>query len=226
MLGYFIADLWTSPNGEHCHEIAINPTHMGSSRLYEVLQTLVHEMVHCWQHVYGKKPAKSYHDKQWAYKMMEIGLQPSTTGKPGGAITGVKMSDYIIEDGLFWRSCLRLISDGDFQLPWIYRLRAPLNPETTVNLTSMSPDTVHETSISEQKVAEPTLGGLDYLDVDKSLLYTSFQDLLPENTFYSPEPRPRSKSKYSCPVCGLNMWGRPNANVACMDCDVPLNEVK
>jgi hypothetical protein len=33
-------------------------------------------------------PRRSYHDRQWAAKMKEIGLQPSTTGEPGGKETG------------------------------------------------------------------------------------------------------------------------------------------
>ena len=44
LLGYFAPERWASPDGERCHEIAINPTHMGQSRVIEVLQTLVHEL--------------------------------------------------------------------------------------------------------------------------------------------------------------------------------------
>jgi predicted SprT family Zn-dependent metalloprotease len=29
---------------------------------------------------------------------------------------------------------------------------------------------------------------------------------------------PKMKAKYNCPACGLNVWGRPNANVGCLDC--------
>ena len=46
----------------------------------EILSTLAHEMAHVWQQTHGKPPRRSYHDRQWAAKMKEIGLQPSTTG--------------------------------------------------------------------------------------------------------------------------------------------------
>lgn len=53
MLGYFAPERWSSVEGEHCHEIAINPAHLGQCRIIEVLQTLAHETAHCWQFCYG-----------------------------------------------------------------------------------------------------------------------------------------------------------------------------
>jgi predicted SprT family Zn-dependent metalloprotease len=34
----------------------------------------------------------------------------------------------------------------------------------------------------------------------------------------------RSKTKYSCPGCGLNVWGKPGLHVLCGDCDERLEE--
>ena len=31
-------------------------------------------------------------------------------------------------------------------------------------------------------------------------------------------PKPDSKVKYTCPSCSLNVWGKPNIRVACVDC--------
>jgi hypothetical protein len=31
-----------------------------------------------------------------------------------------------------------------------------------------------------------------------------------------------SKTKYQCPGCGLNAWAKPDAPLACADCDVPM----
>jgi len=98
------------------HELALNPDHFGRTD-EEILSTLVHEMAHVWQVTHGRPPRKSYHDKQWAAKMMEIGLHPSSTGEPGGKETGAKVSHYVIEGGLFSVSFARLKGAG-FTLRW------------------------------------------------------------------------------------------------------------
>lgn len=35
-----------------------------------------------------------------------------------------------------------------------------------------------------------------------------------------------SKTKYTCPCCGLNAWGKPNINLKCGDCDLNLQSKK
>jgi hypothetical protein len=90
---------------QHTDEIAMNAQHFMSRPMADVLSTLVHEQVHCWQHHFGKRPTRCYHDKQWAAKMKEVGLYPSDTAKPGGKETGPQMSHYIIVDGVFAKAC-------------------------------------------------------------------------------------------------------------------------
>jgi predicted SprT family Zn-dependent metalloprotease len=77
------------------HELALNPDGFAGRTDELILSTLVHEMAHVWQQTHGKPPRRSYHDRQWAGKMREIGLQPSSTGEPGGKETGQSMSHYI-----------------------------------------------------------------------------------------------------------------------------------
>jgi predicted SprT family Zn-dependent metalloprotease len=101
--GYFHADRFAGKNGnsnKKTDEIALNPDHFGRTDK-EVLGTLVHEMVHLWQAHFGTPSRVSYHNAEWAFKMEEIGLMPSTTGEPGGKRTGQKMTHYVIEGGLF-----------------------------------------------------------------------------------------------------------------------------
>jgi predicted SprT family Zn-dependent metalloprotease len=98
------------------HELALNPDHFGRTT-EAILSTLVHEMCHVWQHTHGTPPRKSYHDRQWATKMTEVGLHPSSTGEPGGKETGSKVSHYIIEDGPFALAFSRLKATG-FELRW------------------------------------------------------------------------------------------------------------
>jgi len=81
------------------HELALNPDSFTGRTDEMIFSTLVHEMCHVWQQTHGKPPRRSYHDRQWAAKMGEIGLQPSSTGEEGGKETGQSMSHYIIPDG-------------------------------------------------------------------------------------------------------------------------------
>jgi len=76
VMGYFSPKRWGSLAGRKCDEIAINPSYVGNCRLIEVMQTLVHEMVHCWQYNFGNPGRDYYHNKEWALKMISVGLMP------------------------------------------------------------------------------------------------------------------------------------------------------
>lgn len=100
--GFFVAERWRSDNMDKkvVHEISINPDYMDRPDR-EWHSTLVHEMCHLWQQDFGNPSRRNYHNKQWAAKMMEVGLMPSDTGEPGGKTTGQQMGHYIIEGGKF-----------------------------------------------------------------------------------------------------------------------------
>lgn len=67
VMGYFSKNRWRSNvDGDYCHEIAINPSYVNQSSTLEVLQTLVHEMCHAYQHMYGKPSRNGYHNKEFA----------------------------------------------------------------------------------------------------------------------------------------------------------------
>lgn len=100
--GYFAAGRFASRDGKHStDEVALNPQHFGERTDKETLSTLAHEQAHVWQQHFGKPPSGVYHNKEWAAKMKEIGLHPSTTGKPGGKETGRNCSHYIIPGGAY-----------------------------------------------------------------------------------------------------------------------------
>jgi hypothetical protein len=100
--GYFSRNKFVAIGGDaRVHEIALNPARFLTSTPKDICDTLVHEMCHLWQAHAGKAPRSGYHDRQWAAKMREIGLQPSATGTPGGKTTGYRMSDYVVEGGPF-----------------------------------------------------------------------------------------------------------------------------
>ncbi|TWA81557.1 SprT-like family protein [Azospirillum brasilense] len=116
--GYFSGRRFRSADGsEVTDEIALNPVHFHMGTV-EVLQTLVHEMVHLWQHHYGTPSRATYHNTEWADKMEAVGLIPSDTGQPGGKRVGQKVSDYPAPGGPFELACDDLVRDG-YGVAWI-----------------------------------------------------------------------------------------------------------
>lgn len=157
--GYFSAERFTGRGTEEAaHELALNPDHFGRTD-EAILSTLVHEMVHVWQQTHGTPPRKSYHDRKWASKMKEVGLQPSATGEPGGREVGQKVSHYIIEGGAYAQAVAKLKATG-FALRWQSR------------------------------------GGEDAERQKKAA----------------------SKTKYTCPGCELNAWGKLGIALICGEC--------
>lgn len=102
-LGFFAPLRWEQ-GATVIHEISLNPAYLKSRSAREVASTLVHEMVHLWQQEHGKPGRRGYHNRQWAQKMEELGLMPSSTAAPGGERTGDRVSHYIIEGGAFARA--------------------------------------------------------------------------------------------------------------------------
>jgi hypothetical protein len=102
-LGYYSRGKFASlsDNEARTDELALNPQHFRERGARDVCSTIVHEQVHLAQHHFGKPARKGYHDKKWAAAMKAIGLQPTSTGQPGGAETGYKMDHIVVEGGPF-----------------------------------------------------------------------------------------------------------------------------
>jgi predicted SprT family Zn-dependent metalloprotease len=93
--GYFAGGRFGTLDGEEiADEIALNPSHFRARTAEQNLSTLVHEMVHLWQHHHGKPSRTGYHNKEWAAMMKAVGLIPSDTAAPGGKETGQHVSHY------------------------------------------------------------------------------------------------------------------------------------
>ena len=112
--GYFSPSRFDDREGNEADEIALNPTYVRTRPIEEVLSTLVHEEVHLWQHHYGKPGRGPYHNKEWAMKMIEIGLRPMAFD---GGMTGDRVSHSIIAGGRFDIACRLLLGQG-FQITW------------------------------------------------------------------------------------------------------------
>jgi len=116
--GYFSAGRFINQTDKSfTDEIALNPAYFGVVPLKEVMQTVVHEMVHLWQHHFGKPGRRRYHNREWGEKMKAVGLMPSDTGKPGGKQTGERMADSAIEGGVFDQAFEKLVN-SDFRITW------------------------------------------------------------------------------------------------------------
>jgi hypothetical protein len=99
--GYFRCEPFVNRDGERTDEISLNPRFFASRTDRGVLSTLVHEMAHLEQSHFGKPGRTGYHNRQWANKMIHLGLYPSNTGQPGGRETGYSMTHYIVAEDCF-----------------------------------------------------------------------------------------------------------------------------
>jgi predicted SprT family Zn-dependent metalloprotease len=203
VMGYFSADRWSSKEGEFRHEVAINPAYIGQAPLIELFQTLCHEFVHLWQECHGTPSRRAYHNKEWSEKMVSIGLIPSTDGTSNGKRTGEKMSDYPESGGLFIRCCEQLVSEKKFDLFWIDRVLAQKQAQVS------------------NEVKE-SLRGVD--DKVSEVLLSIVSDDLDGDIFLEPEGPSKTKSRYSCGSCEINVWGKKDLRLICADCSELLIE--
>ena len=119
--GYFSPNRFARRSSQNSSvgELALNPDRFTGASDEEICSRLVHEMAHVWQDAHGRwKPQNGgYHNSEWAIKMQQIGLHPSSTGRPGGKETGQHMSHYIVPAGPYAQAYTRLAATG-FRLNW------------------------------------------------------------------------------------------------------------
>lgn len=115
--GFFAGARFRHEDGRKADEIALNPAAFPDRPYKDVLATLVHEMVHLWQHHFGAPGRGRYHNREWAEKMKEAGLQPTDDGAEGGKETGESMGHLILQGGPFDDAADRLLGKG-FTIVW------------------------------------------------------------------------------------------------------------
>lgn len=223
IMGYFAPERWGRKNGKRCHEIAINPSYIAQSRLIEIMQTLVHEMVHCWQHCFGNPGRSYYHNKEWAAKMASIGLMPSSTGEPGGETTGQQMGDYILEDHAFHRSFLALCDQKNFEMQWADRRALPRVFEPLI-VNERSGLRVSDCSAASTKGGEQLAPKIvQSIGIEENLEVHNPSEPWLDNQpsdFLIPETQPRkTRVRYICPCCEVKVYGKLDLRVRCEDCD-------
>ena len=190
--GYFSYNRFTTTNGQTTDEIALNPSYFAECGLQEIMQTLVHEMCHLWQYRFGNAGRRGYHNKEWAKMMEGIGLMPSHNGLVGGRKTGDSMMDYVIEGGKFHEYYLRLIGSA-FRVSWIER-----HPHQEKFFEYNEENTI-------EVITEPTVPTKETLGTN-----TNTEE---------PIKNKSNRVKYNCPTCLVNVWGKPDINIICGDCN-------
>lgn len=117
--GYHAADAYQARSEDaerpFLTEIALNPDLFMGRSDRQIFSTLVHEMCHQWQQVFGQDYKQGHHNKEWVRKMESLGLIPSATGEPGGKQTGKRVTHYIEIGGPFDVACDELLLYVHFQ---------------------------------------------------------------------------------------------------------------
>lgn len=203
-MGYFSSKRFTNANGRMLDEIAVNPEYFAVVPLLEVMQTLVHEMAHQWQHHHGTPGRARYHNKQWGDMLESIGLMPSHNGKPGGKRTGDHMADYPIAGGKFLEACKTLLTK-QFKIVWFDRY--PPRRSATVEAEALDTD---------EPVAE-----LD--EIEFTIPANAGTLALAEEGANSNKSH---RNKYKCLNCDINLWGKPKLKVICGTCNTAFKELQ
>ncbi|RVH60079.1 sprT domain-containing protein [Sinorhizobium meliloti] len=125
--GYFAGARFRNDDGRQADEIALNPATFHERTSKDILATLVHEMVHLWQHHEGKPGRGRYHNREWADRMKLLGLQPTDNGDETGKETGETVGHLIVPAGPFDQAADKLIG-REFAIIW---KEAPLPLEST-----------------------------------------------------------------------------------------------
>jgi len=243
--GYYCRDRFLHQDGRRTAEIALNPEKFGTRTIEGCLSTLVHEQVHLWQDVLDTAPRGAYHNKDFAQRMEAIGLITSHTGRPEGRRTGQRMTHYIDPSGRFL-ALTRQLLDASFRARWADTWVHSVGAEEWRGWQVQQPGE------GENHILDGLSAGLAVDTDERgnaAIIVQTTPDIGPEGDDAAPEPaaapRPgatappmievepaafqnhtfeklRSKSKWTCPTCHDNCWGKPTLKLSCMRCGMPL----
>jgi len=211
-VGYFSAGRFVSHDGVTTDELAMNPSAWAVVPIIETMQTLVHEMVHVWQHHFGSPGRGRYHNAEWARKMERIGLMPSDTGQPGGKRTGDRMADYPIEGGRFLAACQELLT-AKFQISWYDRFpAADLVLVGQASMATQLPGSLHGT--------KPPMSTIPALAEAVRPVGQALASVAAVDGNAAARANKSNRVKYSCAGCKdpVSVWGKPALKLICGEC--------
>jgi len=229
--GYFSPKRFMNRSGQLIDEIAMNPECFAMQSPMSVLSTLCHEMAHSYTSAKGEEKRRTYHCTFWADKMSEIGLEPSSTGQPGGKRTGQQMSHCIVEGGPFDIACRELLATGDF-VSWFdtytqtestggHVFVAPAEPDKTSGegneeegkTPPVAKGTPKPVQAVVPKAVAPAPAALGGNIIDKLMKPSQRKDKNSDGS---------NRLKFSCPSCKDNAWGKPTLMLICGRCQKPM----
>ena len=202
-LGYFSPERFVTLRGQVAHEIAMNPAYFAERSPEEVLSTLAHEMCHQLQYDItpeDKRPKRGYHNLAWGDMMIDIGLYPSNTGKPGGKRTGEQMTHYVIEGGPFIVACRELLARGH-RITWLDRY--------IEHLHELDVDPPDEPEEDEDELVDAPV--VDFSPAPLAANAGVFKPLVKDDAS-------GSRQRYTCPGCRVNVWGGRGLMLHCLKC--------
>ncbi len=119
---------------------------------------------------------------------------------------GQSMTHYIIAGGPFDMACDELLT-GHFRLSWMDRF-PPYQPKPGAVLSPTGKGYVDDDEDDSEHELEE---GRDPVELD--------DEIIEAMRFVAPPPEApvnkTNREKYSCPVCHINLWGKPGIVVYC-----------
>lgn len=210
--GFFRKRQYVHRSRQETGELALNPSWLAVRSLTESLATMVHAMCRLQQSLVGQHQSRpSYHNRELATYLKQVGLLPRVDGDPDGKETGHRVGHVIEDGGPFDVACRKLLAEG-FAFSWVDRHAAALphtaTPEQARALRLGAVDAigqVHNAGAAAD-VPPPPLPEPAYASLQDKLVY--------------PKPTPAgSRRKYQCPGCDTPFWGGLGIEAKCVPCD-------
>lgn len=221
-------------------EIALNPEWFQFVDPIEIMACLCHEQCHLWQAKYGHPSRGGYHNREWADKMISIGLMPSHNGEEGGDQVGQQMSDYYIEGGPFELAYRELFPDDD-PLTWYdyWALIKRTKKEKAATLRDVIKNKYGSGKIKQTKVELIQSKSNEKIPVNDPLISEALQkkeknfvgpkkelhivEKIPEKDLRTLVKTTGNRMKYTCGGCGANVWGKIGLSIICANCAVDFS---
>lgn len=229
VFGYYSYQRWKDAKSNLVDEIALNPLMFDKYPIIEICQTIVHEMCHQWQYQYGTPTRSGYHNKEWADKMEQIGLMPTSTGQPGGTVTGQKMADYPIPNGLFSLHTKTLQNSELFQKLYYENVLDHLPgsesghihyhlSDSDFNTGGPSSETETTNLIAQLEQSDSFMLMLEDRDGFRKKPQNDLKPRCMDPVYIQQQNEKKIKIKYSCAICDTNVWGKSGLSIICGCC--------
>ena len=118
--GYHSGEQWENEAGDKVAEIGLNSNVIADGDPVEVIGILIHEMAHLWQHACGTPSRPGYHNKEFAGKCFELGLDIKCLDKGAkeDQVTGQAINTQIAPGGKSELVIAEMAADPELDFSW------------------------------------------------------------------------------------------------------------